>query len=148
MDLFVESVGVGAPGFPDFGHGKGLVMGYYDGNTTTAIWNYAQHFAMLNAVFRGFHSIKDWRASWNCGKFRPWLTKWRRGGHRKIGLPGRYGWGDGHSHVVAPQRSRTRNCEEPATAAKDRQAVIEIADDGRGLNAASIRAKAIQKGLI
>jgi two-component system chemotaxis sensor kinase CheA len=28
------------------------------------------------------------------------------------------------------------------------QAVIEIADDGRGLNAASIRAKAIQKGLI
>jgi phospholipase C len=23
-----------------------LVMGYYDGNTTTALWNYAQHFAM------------------------------------------------------------------------------------------------------
>ncbi|MBZ5724454.1 MAG: alkaline phosphatase family protein [Acidobacteriia bacterium] len=46
MNLFVESVGVGAPGCADFGHGKGLVMGYYDGNTTTAIWNYAQHFAM------------------------------------------------------------------------------------------------------
>lgn len=24
----------------------GLVMGYYDGNTVTALWNYAQHFAM------------------------------------------------------------------------------------------------------
>ncbi len=25
---------------------QNTVMGYYDGNTTTAIWNYAQHFAM------------------------------------------------------------------------------------------------------
>ena len=25
---------------------QGLVMGYYDGNTVTALWNYAQHFAM------------------------------------------------------------------------------------------------------
>jgi len=25
---------------------KGLVMGYYDGNTVTALWNYAQYFAM------------------------------------------------------------------------------------------------------
>ena len=25
---------------------KGLVMGYYDGNTVTALWNYAQRFAM------------------------------------------------------------------------------------------------------
>jgi phospholipase C len=25
---------------------KGLVMGYYDGNTVTAFWNYAQHYAM------------------------------------------------------------------------------------------------------
>ena len=24
----------------------GIVMGYYDGNTVTALWNYAQHFAM------------------------------------------------------------------------------------------------------
>ena len=24
----------------------GLMMGYYDGNTVTALWNYAQHFAM------------------------------------------------------------------------------------------------------
>lgn len=25
---------------------QGLVMGYFDGNTVTALWNYAQHFAM------------------------------------------------------------------------------------------------------
>lgn len=25
---------------------RGLVMGYYDGNTVTALWNYAQHFAL------------------------------------------------------------------------------------------------------
>ena len=24
----------------------GLTMGYYDGNTVTALWNYAQHYAM------------------------------------------------------------------------------------------------------
>jgi phospholipase C len=46
MDKFPETVGVGAPGCPDYGKGTGLVMGYYDGNTVTALWNYAQHFAM------------------------------------------------------------------------------------------------------
>ena len=30
----------------DAGLGKGLVMGYYDGNTVTALWNYAQNFSM------------------------------------------------------------------------------------------------------
>ena len=45
MDRFVESVGRGAPPF-DYGHGTGLVMSYYDGNTVTALWNYAQTYAM------------------------------------------------------------------------------------------------------
>ncbi|HEV7176772.1 MAG TPA: alkaline phosphatase family protein [Solirubrobacteraceae bacterium] len=47
MDKFPEFAGSqsGNPGC-DYGHGKGLVMGYYDGGTTTALWNYAQHFAM------------------------------------------------------------------------------------------------------
>jgi phospholipase C len=46
MDNFPGSVGVGdCKGF-DYGHGKALVMGYFDGNTTTALWNYAQNFAM------------------------------------------------------------------------------------------------------
>ena len=34
------------PGCPDYGHGSAFVMGYFDGNTVTALWNYAQHFAM------------------------------------------------------------------------------------------------------
>ncbi len=46
MDQFVETVGRGAGTCADYGKGKGLVMGYYDGNTVTAMWNYAQHFAM------------------------------------------------------------------------------------------------------
>ena len=30
---------------------KGQVMGYFDGNTVTALWNYAQHFAMSDNAF-------------------------------------------------------------------------------------------------
>jgi phospholipase C len=43
MDMFVEKVGRGAA--PN-GLAGGQVMGYYDGNTVTALWNYAQQFAM------------------------------------------------------------------------------------------------------
>jgi phospholipase C len=49
MDKFPESTAVDGStggGCPDYGHGLGIVMGYYDGNTTTALWNYAQHYAM------------------------------------------------------------------------------------------------------
>ena len=46
MNKFVETVGVGSASCFNAGKGKGLVMGYYDGNTVTALWNYAQHFAM------------------------------------------------------------------------------------------------------
>ena len=46
MDKVVETVGRGDDTCADYGHGKGLVMGYYDGNTVTGLWNYAQHFAM------------------------------------------------------------------------------------------------------
>ena len=48
MDLFPANTGVAGP--PPGGGGivdtTGLVMGYYDGNTVTALWNYAQFFAM------------------------------------------------------------------------------------------------------
>jgi phospholipase C len=48
MDLFPLNTGVAGP--PPGGSGivdtNGLVMGYYDGNTVTAFWNYAQYFAM------------------------------------------------------------------------------------------------------
>src|SRR5215471_2640412 len=51
MNRFPETVGAGGPGCYDAGKGTGLVMGYYDGNTVTAIWNYAQHFAMSDRSF-------------------------------------------------------------------------------------------------
>lgn len=48
MDLFPLYTGTAGP--PPSGSGvtqtNGLVMGYFDGNTVTAYWNYAQHFAM------------------------------------------------------------------------------------------------------
>jgi phospholipase C len=47
MDKFVESVGTGGGKTP-FGTpcNKETVMDYYDGNTLTGLWNYAQHYAM------------------------------------------------------------------------------------------------------
>ncbi|HEY2335179.1 MAG TPA: alkaline phosphatase family protein [Solirubrobacterales bacterium] len=46
MDRFVQSVGGG--GTTPFGTpcNKNTVMDYYDGNAVTALWNYAQHYAM------------------------------------------------------------------------------------------------------
>ncbi len=53
LDLFPEFVG--APGPPPTEGGvfmtNGLNLGYYDGNTVTALWNYAQHFAMSDNSF-------------------------------------------------------------------------------------------------
>src|SRR5579864_778908 len=54
MDLFPFAVGTAAVSpFPAAltSKGKGIVMGYYDGNTVTALWNYAQHFAMNDNSF-------------------------------------------------------------------------------------------------
>ncbi len=50
MDLFPKYTGT--PGPPPNGQPTtGLVMGYYDGNTVTAFWNYAQRFAMSDNSF-------------------------------------------------------------------------------------------------
>jgi phospholipase C len=49
MDLFPLNTGTAGPppnAPPPQVETKGLVMGYYDGNTVTALWNYAQNFAM------------------------------------------------------------------------------------------------------
>jgi len=59
MDLFPRYTGRSGPP-PDRAPGEagdpplnnqGLVMGYYDGNTVTALWNYAQHYAMSDHSF-------------------------------------------------------------------------------------------------
>src|SRR5450830_822840 len=51
MDKFVETVGRGPASCASYGKGPGLVMGYYDGNTVTAMWNYAQRFAMSDSSY-------------------------------------------------------------------------------------------------
>ena len=59
MDQFVQSVGTdGGTHAPGGGTTSGgalcdpkVVMDYYDGNTVTALWNYAQHFAMSDDSF-------------------------------------------------------------------------------------------------
>ena len=51
MDLFPLNTGNNATGSTaEFGT-PGLVMGYYDGNTVTALWNYAQNFAMSDNMY-------------------------------------------------------------------------------------------------
>lgn len=50
MDSFPQYTGT--PGPPPTGQtNNGLVMGYYDGNTVTALWNYAQRYAMNDNSF-------------------------------------------------------------------------------------------------
>lgn len=53
MDLFPRYTGAGEilPGAPLQEDGRGQVMGYYDGNTVTALWNYAQAFALNDHSF-------------------------------------------------------------------------------------------------
>jgi phospholipase C len=56
MDLFPASVGhPDGPRVPGEHPGvlatSGLTMGYFDGNTVTAYWNYAQHYAMSDRHF-------------------------------------------------------------------------------------------------
>src|SRR6202040_417644 len=51
MNKFVETVGSSSASCDVAGLGKKIVMGYYDGNTVTAIWNYAQNYAMSDNSF-------------------------------------------------------------------------------------------------
>ncbi len=50
-DLFPKYTGAATTGGVGAFGTKGQVMGYYDGNTVTALWNYAQHFAMSDAAY-------------------------------------------------------------------------------------------------
>jgi phospholipase C len=54
MDKFPQNTGTGGTDYGvecDYGHGTGLVMGYFDGNTVTALWNYAQHYSMSDNAY-------------------------------------------------------------------------------------------------
>jgi phospholipase C len=46
MDGFPAWVNASGPPPAGLVNNNALVMGYFDGNTTTALWNYAQHFAL------------------------------------------------------------------------------------------------------
>ena len=50
-DLFPKFTGRGTPGGVGAFGTRGQVMGYFDGNTVTAIWNYAQRFAMSDNAY-------------------------------------------------------------------------------------------------
>jgi phospholipase C len=50
-DLFPKYTGSGTTGGAGAFGTTGQVMGYYDGNTVTALWNYAQRFAMNDNAY-------------------------------------------------------------------------------------------------
>jgi phospholipase C len=50
MNAFVQNVSTDTCAAPNFG-APGLTMGYFDGNTVTGLWNYAQSFAMSDRFF-------------------------------------------------------------------------------------------------
>jgi phospholipase C len=50
-DLFPLNTGSGTAGGAGAFGTKGQVMGYFDGNTVTAMWNYAQNFAMSDNAY-------------------------------------------------------------------------------------------------
>ncbi|HEX4049656.1 MAG TPA: alkaline phosphatase family protein [Steroidobacteraceae bacterium] len=51
MDLFPKYTGTATTGGAGAFGTTGQVMGYYDGNTVTALWNYVQHFAMSDNAY-------------------------------------------------------------------------------------------------
>jgi len=50
-DLFPKYTGKGITGGAGAFGTRGEVMGYFDGNTVTALWRYAQHFAMSDNAY-------------------------------------------------------------------------------------------------
>ncbi|WP_035558454.1 MULTISPECIES: alkaline phosphatase family protein [Burkholderiaceae] len=50
-DLFPKYTGKGSSGGAGAFGTSGQVMGYYDGNTVGALWNYAQHFSMSDNAY-------------------------------------------------------------------------------------------------
>jgi len=53
MDAFPANTGGATAGGVGVFGTKAMVMGYFDGNTVTAMWNYAQHFAMNDNAYTG-----------------------------------------------------------------------------------------------
>ena len=85
-DLFPLYTGNSQPAAASLFATNGLVMGYYDGNTVTALWNYAQHFAMSDDAYtNAYGPLRPARWRWFPGR----RTAWSWSSHRRttITLP-------------------------------------------------------------
>jgi phospholipase C len=51
MDAFVQNTGSTGTNCTNVTATAGVVMGYYDGNTVTAMWNWAQHYALSDNFY-------------------------------------------------------------------------------------------------
>ena len=51
MDAFVQNTGSSGTSCTGVPATAAVVMGYYDGNTVTALWNWAQHYAMSDNFY-------------------------------------------------------------------------------------------------
>ena len=62
---------------------NGLVMGYYDGNTVTALWNYAQYFALNDNNWTQFGPSTPGALALVSGQTNGVRLAQRRGRHRQ-----------------------------------------------------------------
>ena len=104
MDRFVQEVSVdtcsglfGAPG---------LTMGYFDGNTVTGLWNYAQNFAMSDRHFSNNFGPSTPGALNLIVRQHPWLRRARR-------EHGSAGAGHAASSTPTPRRVWVRTVGNP-----------------------------------
>lgn len=51
MDAFVQNTGSSGTNCTDVPSGPSVVMGYYDGNSVTALWNWAQNYALSDNFY-------------------------------------------------------------------------------------------------
>ncbi len=72
MDNFVSPSHPTSDGKKDLFCNPKQVMGYFDGNTVTALWNYAQNYAMSDNYYGStFGSFNTWPYKYNI-----WTDTW------------------------------------------------------------------------
>lgn len=79
-DLFPKYTGRATPGGVGAFGTRGQVMGYFDGNTVTALWNYAQHFTLSDNTYTDTYRTFNSRRTGS--RVRPDQRIARRGHHQ------------------------------------------------------------------
>ena len=127
MDKFVQDTtggGCTQTTFPNQGgYGpNGIVMDYYDGNTVTALWNYAQHFTLNdNSYNTQFGPSTPGAINLVCGQDQ-WAVAHggsigqRRQRHAESATPSRYY--DQCSNASTPARTDRPDTGVPAASAR------------------------------